>query len=290
MSSDAGMFNQTATAFRKRRWGKGVVTNRAPLDETAAADENMGIAHDLSQVCDPVSLPSQALAHASSTDALFDCFAVLDFEATCDKLRQPEPQEVVEFPIVLIHAASGEALGEFRTYVQPVHHRRLTAFCSQLTGITQDLVDAAPTWSEAFLLAEVWLDAQLEELNMHRCIFVTCGDWDLASMMGRQCALSGMHVPARFRQWVNIKNLFRSVCGTSGGGMKSMLDALGLRLEGHHHSGLDDCRNIGRILTELLRRGGAVQQDMASQNTAAHTIGKGRTKGFGKGSKKSAKK
>ncbi|CAN0191490.1 unnamed protein product [Ectocarpus sp. 8 AP-2014] len=36
--------------------------------------------------------------------------------------------------------------------------------------------------------------------------------------------------------------------------MPAMLSALGLVLEGRHHSGLDDCRNIARIAMELCRR------------------------------------
>merc|ERR1719213_770482 len=82
--------------------------------------------------------------------------------------------------------------------------------------------------------------------------------------MVQQCALSRNHVPERFRQWINVKNLFKSVTGKPGGGMKSMLSSLGLRLEGHHHSGLDDCRNISRILATLLRRGAVVERGMVS--------------------------
>jgi inhibitor of KinA sporulation pathway (predicted exonuclease) len=38
--------------------------------------------------------------------------------------------------------------------------------------------------------------------------------------------------------------------------MTNMLSKLGLELQGRHHSGLDDCRNIGRVLVELVKRGG----------------------------------
>jgi len=37
-------------------------------------------------------------------------------------------------------------------------------------------------------------------------------------------------------------------------GMAGMLSSLGLTLEGRHHSGIDDCRNIARIAKELCRR------------------------------------
>lgn len=41
--------------------------------------------------------------------------------------------------------------------------------------------------------------------------------------------------------------------------LKSMLNGLGLKLEGRHHRGIDDCRNIGRIYLTLLARGGVAQ-------------------------------
>merc|ERR1719401_2727356 len=107
-------------------------------------------------------------------ESLFDCFAVLDFEATCDSACKVEPQEVIEFPIVLVDAATGHALGEFRTYVRPVHHPHLTAFCTSLTGIQQETVDSAPVWGRALEQAQGWLEAKLQEAGMRRCIFVTC--------------------------------------------------------------------------------------------------------------------
>lgn len=37
--------------------------------------------------------------------------------------------------------------------------------------------------------------------------------------------------------------------------MAGMLGQLGLSLEGRHHSGIDDCRNIWRIIQQLLEKG-----------------------------------
>ena len=37
------------------------------------------------------------------------------------------------------------------------------------------------------------------------------------------------------------------------GGMVEMLKLLGLELEGKHHSGIDDARNISRICLELIK-------------------------------------
>jgi len=152
-----------------------------------------------------------------------DCYVVLDFEATCEDGKRLEPQEVIEFPLVLLDAQALSVVDEFRTYVRPVHHPRLSAFCTQLTGIEQHSVDDAPPWPEALAQAQAWLDSRVTELGFRRCLFVTCGDWDLRSMVVKQCKASGEHVPARFRQWLNIKNLFKNATGRSPGGMAQML-------------------------------------------------------------------
>lgn len=85
-------------------------------------------------------------------------------------------------------------------------------------------------------------------------------------MVMSQCATSGQQVPERFRTWLNVKRLFSNTTGKRAHGMASMLEELGLTLDGRHHSGLDDSRNIAKILMELLRRGGKVNEALLSRS------------------------
>jgi len=62
---------------------------------------------------------------------------VLDFEATCDKSRAFGPQEIIEFPAVLLNPESLAIESEIQQYVRPVQNPTLTAFCTELTGIQQ---------------------------------------------------------------------------------------------------------------------------------------------------------
>jgi len=214
-------------------------------------------------------------------------FVVLDFEATCEDQQVTarwEPQEVIEIPLVIVDGATGAQLSEFRTFVRPVRRPRLTEFCTRLTGIQQSTVDEAPSWGEAFYQAQAWLDSELERLKHPSCIIVTCGDWDLRSMLPRQCALTGTHVPERFRKWLNIKNLFHVAMKRPGKGMLDMLNGLGLKLQGRHHSGLDDSRNIAAILQALLRKGAVVDERMLSSSAQAGPLLK--SEGKGKGEKR----
>jgi ERI1 exoribonuclease 2 len=67
----------------------------------------------------------------------FHYFVVIDFEATCDKVNNPFPQEIIEFPSVLVNSATGQLEASFQTYVRPTYHQFLTDFCKELTGIQQ---------------------------------------------------------------------------------------------------------------------------------------------------------
>lgn len=55
-----------------------------------------------------------------------------------------------------------------------------------------------------------------------------------------------------FNQWINIKDDFKRHYNLKRGpGMAGMLKNLGMKLEGRHHSGIDDCVNIARIVKRM---------------------------------------
>jgi ERI1 exoribonuclease 3 len=93
-------------------------------------------------------------------------------------------------------------------------------------------------------------------------MFLTCGDWDLRTMLPLQHAFSAsedsslLPMDPIFQRWMNIKTAFKKHYQKSHPkGMKSMLNQLKLGLEGRHHSGLDDCRNISRIVRKMQEDG-----------------------------------
>jgi len=249
---------------------------------------------------------------AGSAGRFPDVYIVLDFEATCVRGGRLSPQEVIELPSVALDARTGAVLSEFRSYVRPLHHPRLSEFCTELTGIEQPTVDAAPAWPEACAAWEAWVSEQgwtpavggaassaepagagpgapedsmspaasfdwsfsgegavsgtssagTSRTRLRRpgtAVLVTCGDWDIKTMLPAQAAASpAAPVPQLMRSWINIK---RTVAGRHGAaaarGMPSMLKFAGLPQRGRHHSGLDDCRNIGAVLSFLIGRGQA---------------------------------
>ncbi|XBJ04811.1 hypothetical protein VPH35_023690 [Triticum aestivum] len=187
----------------------------------------------------------------------FDYFVVLDFEATCEKGARIYPQEIIEFPSVLVDGATGDLdPAEFRTYVRPQYHPALTDFCRDLTGIRQADVDGGVPLAEALRLHAAWLRASAWARSGGCFAVVTWGDWDLRTMLESECRFKDLAKPPCFNHWINLKIPFAAAMG--GGrwaALRSAVEAAGLEWEGRAHCGLDDARNTARLLVELMRRG-----------------------------------
>lgn len=90
--------------------------------------------------------------------------------------------------------------------------------------------------------------------------------------MKRETEYKNLKTPAYLKRWLNIKKIFpvhlfdqskpevevkkidqnlKAVVR----GMPDMLELCGLELEGRHHSGIDDARNIARCAIECLKKG-----------------------------------
>eukprot|EP00045_Choanoeca_perplexa_P008712 m.81983 g.81983 ORF g.81983 m.81983 type:complete len:196 (+) comp14588_c0_seq2:76-663(+) len=189
-----------------------------------------------------------------------DYLIVLDFEATCEKDKRIQPQEIIEWPSVLIDVKQRRVVDEFHTYVRPTHHPRLSSFCTELTGITQSQVDAGKPFTTAYRDHQQWLEKHglspsNAQLSSHTYAYVTCGDWDLKTCLPSQLATSAQGSHRGYRQWINIKRAFSQWQGGRVRGMPDLLDRCGLKLEGRHHSGIDDTRNIARCALHMLERG-----------------------------------
>ncbi|KAL5021933.1 hypothetical protein ScPMuIL_001088 [Solemya velum] len=185
----------------------------------------------------------------------FDYFLVLDFEATCSRDEKPDPQEIIEFPVLKVNSRTLETESIFHQYVQPRVHPELTGFCVELTGIIQDMVDGQPHIEDVLKSFHAWMIENGLIDGSTSSVFVTCGDWDLKTMLPSQCQFFNLPMQSYFRQWINIKKPFAEAMGVYPKGMMPMLKMLGVKHQGRHHSGIDDCKNIANILCGLLRRG-----------------------------------
>eukprot|EP00794_Sanderia_malayensis_P005617 gene5618-6308_t len=175
-----------------------------------------------------------------------DYYVVIDFEATCEK-DNPSTfvQEIIEFPAVLA--------AEFHSYCRPVKNQKLTAFCTELTGITQDMVDSAPLFPTVLERFDEWLTSELQPTELFAVL--TDGPWDMSRFMKDQCKLCKLDVPRYFKTWANIRKHFGNYYKVQRANLSEMLSNLGMSFKGRPHSGIDDARNIARIAIQLIKDG-----------------------------------
>ncbi len=180
-------------------------------------------------------------------------FVVIDFEATCDETVKPVPQEIIEFPAILIDVEKRMVVDTFHTYVKPVFHPILSQFCTSLTGIEQPTVDAAATFPQVWESFTTWL-APLEASSY--CM-LSCGDWDMKTALPRNLDAHGIDGKRFLQHIANVKTIFcDSKPGSKPAGLGAMLKHLKMQFEGRPHSGIDDSNNIAKIVLWLLNNNG----------------------------------
>lgn len=173
-------------------------------------------------------------------------YLVVDLEATCDERHFPRDQmETIEVGAVLVDPDTLEPMDEFVTFVKPVVRPWLTAFCTQLTSITQADVDAAPVFSQAMQDWAAWLPGP--------AVFGSWGAYDKLQLL-QDARRHGVDLPVDTERHLNLKAEFAKATGMRRCGMARALERAGLPLVGTHHRGIDDARNIARLLPFALGR------------------------------------
>ena len=169
-------------------------------------------------------------------------FVVVDLEATCWEGKHPDRNEIIEIGAVCYSVGEG-VVAAFQTFVKPKLQPVLSEFCTQLTHITQDEVNDAPAFPDAFQRFHDWCT------QMQPLAFASWGQYDL-NQFKSDCRLHD--IPLWIENHVNLKVLFSEITGRGKSGMKRALYHYEIPLEGTHHRGIDDARNIARILGYMI--------------------------------------
>jgi inhibitor of KinA sporulation pathway (predicted exonuclease) len=169
---------------------------------------------------------------------------VIDLEATCDDGDglPASDMEIIEIGAVWA-TAEGNVLDTFQALVRPVVRPQLTPFCRQLTNIQQADVDGA----ELFPAVAARLASFAQR---HQAPGATWGSWGQfdAKQLARDCERHGIQNPLAAFEHVNLKRRFAKARKIKEVGMARALQMVGLPLDGAHHRGLDDARNIAKLL------------------------------------------
>jgi inhibitor of KinA sporulation pathway (predicted exonuclease) len=172
---------------------------------------------------------------------------VVDVEATCWDGQPPPGQvsEIIEIGLTVVDLAEGTRLGKHRILVRP-GRSRVSAFCTELTSLTQEDVDNGVPFTEACRLLAT-------EHESNRRPWASWGDYD-RNQFTRQCAHTGTEYPFN-ADHTNAKLRFTEAHGLrKRPGMAQALEIAGLPLEGRHHRGDDDAWNIAALVLHLRSR------------------------------------
>lgn len=170
---------------------------------------------------------------------------VIDVESTCWETEPPSGQvsDIIEIGITVVDFSKLAVLETHSILVRPAHSS-IGEFCTRLTTLTPELIEAEG------VPFETALKRLRSEFRSKDRLFVSYGDYD-RRMFERQCAAYGVSSPFGPRH-LNVKNLFSVALGSEEVGMDEALAQLGEPLQGTHHRGGDDSRNIARVLVRLL--------------------------------------
>lgn len=170
-------------------------------------------------------------------------YLVVDLEATCsdDGSIAKREMEIIEIGAVLVDGSSLQPVDEFQRFVRPVRRPVLTQFCIELTSIKQENVEAAAGFVEVVAQMKRWM------YGGDPFLFCSWGDYD-RKQLAQDSDLHGIAYPMPGGH-VNLKRAFSDRQGIiKKFGMAGAVAHVGLELEGTHHRGIDDARNIARLL------------------------------------------
>lgn len=173
---------------------------------------------------------------------------VIDLEATTEEGGWPvSDMEIIEIGASLVNA-QGVEIEHFQRFVRPTRRPHLTAFCRQLTHISQADVDAAAPLHVVWPQLERWLLPHHPRLAG----WASWGDYD-RRQLEQEWHVHGLHSHLCETPHVNLKNLFAAARQLPRQvGLKMALNLAGLQFQGAQHRALTDARNTARLLPLIL--------------------------------------
>lgn len=174
-------------------------------------------------------------------------YLIVDLEATCcdDGSFPRDEMETIEIGAVMVEGENLTIIDEFTIFIKPVRHPVLTPFCTGLTSITQEDVDGADDYKNAIVKFENWLS------NHSDYLFLSWGYYDKKQLM-QDSEYHGLTFPIPVEHQ-NLKNHFSQSMNTRKKfGLSTALFIKKLTFQGTAHRGIDDARNIARLMPYII--------------------------------------
>lgn len=181
---------------------------------------------------------------------------VTDLEATCD--NNPDfdrrKSEIIEIGAVVLDE-NLNVIDTFQSFIKPMKNPLLTDFCKELTKIKQSDVDLAEPFKESYLRFEKFC---LQYTNRE---FICWGNYDFNKF---KTSCSEVGIAFLFDSYINLKDSFAKTQNMKGKGpgVSLGLKACGMQFIGTPHRGIDDSKNIARLIPYALQNKKALKPDL----------------------------
>lgn len=152
--------------------------------------------------------------------------------------------EIIEIGATKMPAPDSEPSQEFVEFIKPVAEPVLSEFCTKLTTIKQTNVDSADTFPIVFRRFIDWIGND----DFFLCSW---GGYD-QTQFKIDCNRHDVAFPTEFNNHINLKIEFAKMFSVKSCGMNRALSIAGLPLDGTHHRGIDDARNISKLARMIL--------------------------------------
>jgi len=174
-------------------------------------------------------------------------YIIFDLEATCWEEKNDRVNEIIEIGAVRL-SSNLEVVDTFSEFVKPTINPELTEFCKTLTSIKQENIRGAKMFNEAIGDFERWIFSFDGDVEL-----VSWGYYDKNQIIQESSLknYSGDIINLLEEKHMSLKHEFAKMRKERTCGMKKALNKLNLPLDGAHHRGIDDAKNIVKIFKKV---------------------------------------
>jgi len=173
-------------------------------------------------------------------------YIIIDLEATCWENDRNKTSEIIEIGAVKLNDKL-EIIDSFSKFIRPSLNPILSEFCTNLTSITQNDVDNAYFFDQVMTEFENWILSQGNDI-----LFCSWGFYDKKQII-KECKIKNYSgkILKLLDNHISLKHKFAELKKIEPCGMGKALNILGIPLEGRHHRGIDDAKNITKIFIAI---------------------------------------
>lgn len=176
---------------------------------------------------------------------IFVDFEMNPVESQYKQVRQQCRQEIIEIGAVMLDDTYQE-IDSFKQYVKPAFSSEITKKYVQLTGITTQMLEDAPSFHEAIISFLTWCGGQDEDYELY-----AWSENDLIQLK-KECQLKEMVynevLDYAIANWHDFQRTFCDLLGLYKPiSLETAVSSIGREFTGHMHDALWDARNTAYI-------------------------------------------